>query len=126
MSGLGNIDKIAETINKTLSTARKPANSLPPFYNMIESSFRPGLSAIALTASMVGRLGEAGINTSTLPDGTEPLLMKFIRILNEEVVKEIQLKAKTMVEIPPGTLMGNAGPAPVVSTLPVQGSAIIF
>ena len=118
------IDKIAEGIKTTLETARKPAASLPPFYTTIESMFRPGLSAIALTSAIISRLGEAEINTSTLPDGSEPMITKFVRIMNEEIIKEIQLNMKGMTEIPIGTLVGMAGGVPVVSTLPIQGSTI--
>lgn len=66
------------------------------------------------------------MNTGALPDGSQPLFLQFVRVLNEELVKELQLSSKIMVEIPPGTLMGQAGPVPVVSTVPIQGSAIML
>lgn len=66
------------------------------------------------------------MNTGALPDGSQPLFLQFVRVLNEELVKELQLNSKIMVEIPPGTLMGQAGSIPVVSTVPIQGSAIIL
>lgn len=64
------------------------------------------------------------MDTGKLPNGEEPWCLGFIRILSEEIIKEIQLNSKTMIEIPPGTLMGQAGPVPVVSTIPIQGSAV--
>ena len=54
------IDKLAELINKTVNTARKPANSVPPFYTTIEGMMRPGVSAISLTSNIITRLGEIG------------------------------------------------------------------
>lgn len=122
--GNSGIDKIADTIKTTITTARKPASSLPPFLTTIEHSFRPGLSAISLTSNIVTRLGEAGIDTGTLADGSEPQITKVVRICVEEIIKEIQLNMKIMTEIPPGTLVGQAGPSPVLSTLPIQGGAI--
>lgn len=66
------------------------------------------------------------MNTGVLPDGSQPWCLGFIRILTEEIVKELQLNSKIMVEIPPGSLMGQAGSVPVVSTVPIQGSAILL
>lgn len=66
------------------------------------------------------------MNTGTLPDGSQPWCLGFIRILSEEIIKEIQLNSKIMVEIPPGTMVGMAGPVPVISTVPFQGNAIML
>lgn len=66
------------------------------------------------------------MNTGALPDGSQPLCLGFIRIIVEEVIKEIQLNSKIMIEIPPGVTMGQAGPVPVVSTLPIQGAGVIL
>lgn len=120
------IEKLAELIKTAIKTTRKPANSLPPFYTTIEGMMRPGLSAISLTANEISRLGEAGIDTSTLPNGEEPLMMKFIRIQNEETIKELQLNMKTDVEIPPGAPIGMAGTVPVIATVPIKGNAINY
>ena len=118
------IDKLSELIKNTINTARKPASDLAPLLTTIEGMMRPGMSAISLTANIVSRLGEAGINTGTLPDGSEPQITKVIRIISEELIKEVQLNMKVMTEIRPGTQMGMAGPVPVVSALPIQGVGI--
>lgn len=120
------IEKLAELIKKTVNTARKPASNLPPFYTTLEGMMRPGLSAISVTANQIARLGEAGANTGVLPDGSEPIAMKMIRIQNEEMIKEIQLNMKTVVEIPPGTPLGVAGPYPVVSGPPMPFSGLSY
>lgn len=120
------IEKLAEMIKVAVNTARPPASNLAPLLTTIESDFRPGLSAIALTTNIVNRLGEAGIDTSTLKDGSEPQITKLIRIFSEEFIKEIQLNMKGVSEIRPGTLMGMAGQIPVVSTLPIQCSTISY
>ena len=118
------IDKLSELIKTTINTARKPASDLAPLLTTIEGTMRPGMSAISLTANIVSRLGEAGINTGTLPDGSEPQITKVVRIFCEEWIKEVQLNMKVMTEIRPGTQMGMAGPVPVVSALPIQGVGI--
>lgn len=118
------IEKQAELIKNAINTARPPAQDLPPFLTSIEGMMRPGMSAISLTANIVSRLAEAGIDTSELPSGKEPQITKVIRIMSEEFIKEVQLNMKIMTEIRPGTLVGMAGPVPVVSTLPIQGSAV--
>ena len=118
------IDKLSELIKTSIDTARKPASDLAPLLTTIEGMMRPGMSAISLTANIVSRLGEAGINTGTLPDGSEPQITKVIRIISEELIKEVQLNMKVMTEIRPGTQMGMAGPVPVVSALPIQGVGI--
>lgn len=131
-SGLGasiltvGIDKLSQLIKKSIEGARAPANDLPPFLTSIESMYRPGLSAIALTSSIVSRLGEAGINCGVLPDGSEPQLNKVIRIVSEETIKEIQLNSKIMVEIPSGVNVGQAGAVPVISSMPIQGGAVLL
>lgn len=115
------IDKLAELIKNAIDKSRAPASDLPPFLTTIEGMYRPGMSVISLTANIVKRLGEAGVDTSTLPDGSEPQITKVIRIINEELIKEVQLNMKVMTEIRPGTLLGQAGPVPVVSSVPIQG-----
>lgn len=118
------IDKLAELIEKSIKNARKPASTLPPFLTSIETMFRPGMSAIALTSSIVSRLGEAGINTGVLPDGSEPQCTKFIRITAEEWIDEVQSNAVVRCEIPTGTNIGQAGTVPVTTLIPVQLSGI--
>lgn len=118
------IDKLSELIKTTINTARKPASDLAPLLTTIEGTMRSGMSAISLTANIVSRLGEAGINTGTLPDGSEPQITKVVRIFCEEWIKEVQLNMKVMTEIRPGTQVGMAGPVPVVSALPIQGVGI--
>lgn len=118
------IEQLSEQLKGTINTARQPAQAIPPFLTTIEGMTRPGLSAKALTANVISRLGEAGIDTSPLPDGSQPQINAVIRIVMEEIVKEIQLNMKGMTEIRPGTLVGMAGSIPVISTQPIQGTTI--
>lgn len=124
--GTVGIDKLSQLIKNSINGARKPINDLPPFLTIIEGMCRPGMSAIALTSSIISRLGEAGINTGALPDGTEPQIAKFTRITCESVIKEIQLNSKIMTEVPTGTTVGMAGTIPVVTAIPIQGKGLII
>lgn len=119
------IDKLAEIIENAIQKARKPANDIPPLLTTIESKFRPGLSAISLSSNIVSRLAEAGVNTGTLPDGTEPQVTRVLRIFCEELVKEFQLNTKIQCEIPTGTNVGQAGQIPVMTTMPVLLNGVL-
>lgn len=119
------IDKLAEIIENAIQKARKPANDIPPLLTTIESKFRPGLSAISLSSNIVSRLAEAGVNTGTLPDGTEPQVTRVVRIFCEELVEEFQLNTKIQCEIPTGTNVGQAGQIPVMTTMPVQLNGVL-
>lgn len=125
-----NYETVVTSIQEGLDHGRPPQQDLPPFYVTIEDKYRPGLSAIALTANIVSRLGEAGIDTSTLQNGSEPQITKFVRIICEEIIKELQLNAKIMIEIPVGVTTGIAAvpPAnvPVVSAIPIQGAGLLL
>lgn len=57
-AALTGIDQLSQLIKTSISTARKPTSSLPPFYISIEDKMRPGLSAISLTSNIISRLGE--------------------------------------------------------------------
>lgn len=110
------IDKLAQLLTKTIQTARIPMSTTPPILTALEANCRPGMSAIALTSSIISRLGEAGIDTGTLPDGSEPQMTACVRVVCEEAIKEFQLNAKIMVEPLPGMPIGTCSMGPVVST----------
>jgi hypothetical protein len=79
-----------------------------------EIQSRPGLSAIALTGAIISRLQENGFDTGVNPDGSENMNNRFVKIMCEEIVKEIKDNAQVQVSIPPGSIMitgtgGNAG-----------------
>lgn len=119
------IDKLAEVIKKLLNKARPPAAPIPPLLTTIEGSLRTGMSPIVLTANVIRRLGEAGIDTSTLPDGSEPQIVKVVRIVFEELIKEVHLNSKIDMEISPGTNVGMAGPVPVIAVAPIKGNGLL-
>lgn len=116
------IQTIANGIEKTFESIRPALKTIPPLLLICELYKRPGLSAIALTSAIIRRLPEAGIETGKNPDGSENKVNQFVRIMCEEIVKEIKDNARVTTVIEPGSVIGtgtgaNAGGPIVVSTI---------
>ena len=86
-----------------------------------------------LFSDIIRRLPEAGIETGVNPDGTPNKINKFIRILCEEIVKEIKDNAKVTCAIAPTSINSigtgaNAGGTIVVksyNTIPVNTDGLV-
>ena len=89
---MGWISKIADGIANAFSTVRAPLGLLPPLLLICEVKNRPGLSAIVLTSSIIKRMPEAQIETGVNNCGSPNMNNKFIRIVCEELIKEIKDK----------------------------------
>lgn len=116
------IQTIANGIEKAFESIRPALKTIPPLLLICELYKRPGLSAIALTSAIIRRLPEAGIETGKNPDGSENKVNQFVRIMCEEIVKEIKDNARVTTVIEPGSVIGtgtgaNAGGPIVVSTI---------
>lgn len=112
------ITSIAQGIEKVFTGVRPALKSIPPLLLICELYRRPGLSAIALTSAIIRRLPEAGIETGVNPDGSPNKIGAFVRVMCEEIVKEIKDNARVTSVVEPNTIMtigtgGNAG-GPVV------------
>lgn len=119
---MGWITNISNAINSAFKAVRPPFPAIPPLLLLCELYTRPGLSAIALTGAIIQRLPEAGIPTGVNPDGSPNLISAFVRIISEEVIKEIKDHAKVTNVIEPGSIMatgvgGNAGGPVVVNSV---------
>ena len=127
------INTIAQGIENAFKAVRPPLQSIPPLLLLVGVTQRPGLSAIALTGSIIKRMPEAGIETDINPCGAPNVNNKFIRIICEEVIKEIKDNAKVTCVIAPtsinsiGTGANAGGPVVVTSynTIPVNTMGII-
>lgn len=119
------IDKLAELIEKAIKNARGPAPKLAPFLTSIEAMFRPGMSAISLTSSIVSRLGEAGIETGSLPDGSEPQIVRFVRIFSEEGTKSLQNDCLVECEVATGTTVGVSPSGPTICMVPFKVMGLV-
>lgn len=114
------ISKIADTVNGMFKRIRKPAQAIPPVLLLCEIAQRPGLSAMALASAIIARLPEAGIDTSTNADGSQQAILSFVRILSEEVVREIKENSVVEIAIDPlaipvtGTGANAGGPVQII------------
>ena len=114
------INKIANSIERAFSLVRKPLAVLPPLLLICEVRNRPGLSAIVSTASIIKRLPEAQIETGVNNCGSPNMNNQFVRIICEELIKEIKDNARVTCVVGPAKLNSigsgaNAG-GPVVVT----------
>lgn len=127
------ITSIANGIEAAFSAVRPALQMIPPLLLICEVKNRPGLSAIALTSAIIRRLPEAGIETGVNNDGSPNKINQFVRIMCEEMVKEIKDNAKVTCVIEPGIINSlgagaNAGGPVVVNsvnTFPVNTMGII-
>lgn len=127
------INTIAQGIENAFKAVRPALQSIPPLLLLCEVFQRPGLSAIALTSAIIRRLPEAGIETGVNADGSPNKINQFVRVLCEEVIKEIKDNAKVTCVLQPGTINSigtgaNAGGPVVVTsynTIPVNTMGII-
>ena len=127
------INTIAQGIENAFKTVRPALKSIPPLLLLCEVIQRPGLSAIATIGSIIKRMPEAGIETGVNPWGSPNVNNKFIRIICEEVIKEIKDNAKATCAIAPESINSigtgaNAGGTIVVSSYnvtPVNTSGIL-
>ena len=130
---MSRINTIAQGIENAFKAVRPPLQSIPPLLLLCEVFQRPGLSAIALTSAIIKRLPEAGIETGVNADGSPNKINQFVRVLCEEVIKEIKDNAKVTCVLQPGTINSigtgaNAGGPVVVTsynTIPVNTMGII-
>lgn len=105
------ITRIADGIQTAFSTVRKPLAMLPPLLLLCEVFHRPGLSAIMSTSSIIKRMPEAQIETGVNECGMPNKNNKFIRIVCEELIKEIKDNARVTCVIEPSKLnsVGTGG-----------------
>ena len=115
------INTIAQGIDNAFKTVRPALKSIPPLLLLCEVIQRPGLSAIATIGSIIKRMPEAGIETGVNPCGSPNVNNKFIRIICEEVIKEIKDNAKVTCAVAPESINSvgtgeNAGGTVVITS----------
>lgn len=98
------IKTIADSITAAFNGVRVPVPPIPPILLMCEILNRPGMSAMSLTAAIIARLPEMGFDTGVNEDGTANMVNMFVKIMCEEIVKEIKNNAVVNCSIPPGAL----------------------
>ena len=127
------ITKIADGIDSAFSMVRPALGMLPSLLLICEVRTRPGLSAIMLASSIIKDLPQAQIETGVNNCGTPNKINKFVRIVCEELVREIKDNARVTCVVEPMKLNsigsgGNAGGPVVVNsvnTIPSSTKGII-
>jgi len=105
-----------------MNLLRKPTPPLPLPLLLCEVIHKPGLSAMALTASLLKRMEDAGIPTGPNPDGSPNLNNELAKIFAEEFIKEFKLHARVDLGLPPSTLSITATGGNVGGPIIVQGT----
>jgi hypothetical protein len=118
-SGLSSIGGVLNVVSSVFKMFDEPLTPLPPPLILLGGELRPGLSSDEITAKIISRQSEAGLQVGdSFADGKNSIeQMEKIRV--EEIVNAIMLKAKVEIVIPPGVSVttvgvGNLG-APVIS-----------
>lgn len=116
------INTITKSISSLMNLLRKPTPPLPLPLLLCEVIHKPGLSAMALTASLLKRMEDAGIPTGPNPDGSPNLNNELAKIFAEEFIKEFKLHARVDLGLPPSTLSITATGGNVGGPIIVQGT----
>lgn len=130
---MGWIDSIASGIDSALQASFPALMPVPAILLICEVFNKPGLSAIRLTANIIKRLPEAGIETGVNVDGSPNQINQFVRVISEEIVNHIHDAAKVSLVMKPGAVISlgsgtsPVGPVVVTSTniMPSSGAGLI-
>ncbi len=98
------IKTISDSITAAFNGVRTPAPVIPPILLMCEIMNRPGLSAMSLTSAIIARLPEIGFNTGVNEDGSANMVNLFVKVMCEEIVKEIKNNSVVEFAMPPNSL----------------------
>ena len=86
----------------------------------IGAKFRSGISRIDTTSRVIGQCGAQGIDVGPAEDGSENISIKAKRIMVDEIMRELQTRAKIEIVIPAFAIKtnvtGTAGIIPVAGT----------
>ena len=111
-----------QSVKDAFAGVRPPLKPIPTPLLLCDLENRPGMSAMSVTSAIISRLPEAGINTGVNADGSPNKINALIRIIVEELIKEIKdngvvtavLKDGSVVSV--GTGANAGGPFTVTST----------
>ena len=85
-----NFDKINSFIEKSISSAKSAFAKVPSILLYCAAIQRSGVSALLTTSNIISRLPEAGISNGVNADGTPNVTSQLVRIIVEEVYKELR------------------------------------
>lgn len=104
-----NFNKINSFIEKSISSAKSAFEKVPSILLYCAAIQRSGVSALLTTSNIISRLPEAGISNGVNADGTPNVTSQLVRIIVEEVYKELRDNCGVQVSVPPGSIkfLGN-------------------
>lgn len=108
-----NIKSIMSAFNKILkldSLGKTPP--VPPPLIIAGSQNRSGLSATRIASRIIARKSETGVNPGPLPSGVENPDDIMIRIMVEEIIKDLIENSIITVAVNPGTTITGVGASP--------------
>lgn len=96
-NGLENVNQAADWIKNAadsamaiLDKAREPLQKIPPILLLCRLKYLPGLSATALTATIVQELADRGFITELNMDGTPNDIVQFVQCIVGPLVQHIK------------------------------------
>lgn len=84
------IKNAADSAMAILDKAREPLQKLPPILLLCRLKYLPGLSATALTATIVQELADRGFITELNMDGTPNDIVQFVQCIVGPLVQHIK------------------------------------
>lgn len=107
------LTNVLNSITGVIKSVRPPFPDIPALLLLCDIKQRPGLSAISISSSIIARLPEIGIPNGVNPDGSDNIIVKFIMLIVDEIVKEIKTNGISIGVIGPLSmkLVGNVNSA---------------
>lgn len=99
-----NLSKLNAFIEKQLASAKKAFAKLPGILLCCAAIQRGGASSLMTTVNIIKRLPEAGIDNGVNADGTPNATAMLVRIIVEEVFKELRDNCSVQVSFLPGAI----------------------
>lgn len=113
-----NIKQIIDLIKSAFDIPDIPLPVITAQELEIGAKFRTGISRTDTASRVISKKSGVGIEIGAAEDGSENISNKMDRIIVEEILRELQTKAKVEIVIPTGAIRtnvtGTAGPVPVV------------
>lgn len=108
------IEILSNELMSVIDMVRPPAQGIPLMFLLCEILHRCGTSGSLLYAGIVTKIGWLDIPTGKNEDGSENIILKFMKIFSEEVVRALKEDAVAVNVIGPGKLIfrtegGNVG-----------------
>ena len=100
---------IGKITSSALNTPLPSPEPIPTPILLIGAENREGISSRRVSGNIISRFPEIGALFGPLPDGSDNIMEKFIIIMFEEFVREIQTYGRIEIAIPSGIPVESTG-----------------